>query len=227
MAVSLEKKIEAAKVVLTKRQLLTPPQVDVALAIDISGSMQDEYQDGLVQEITERCLALALNFDRDRKLDVWTFNTSTQYVGDVTEQKFEGYVNREILNSSKIKKWGGTAYSPVLKSVRDKFFGGTVSSIMSMFKKKNTTSPVFLMFITDGDNNDHDEFEKTLKQLRSDNIYIQMVCIGNDNFSYAKRVADAEPNVGFCEIRNVKALNDEQMMEKLVSDEFVNWAKSL
>lgn len=227
MAVSLDKKIEAAKVVLTKRQLLTPPQVDVALAIDISGSMQDEYQDGLVQEITERCLALALNFDRDRKLDVWTFNTSTQYVGDVTEQKFEGYVNREILNSSKIKKWGGTAYSPVLKSVRDKFFGGTVSSIMSMFKKKNTTSPVFLMFITDGDNNDHDEFEKTLKQLRSDNIYIQMVCIGNDNFSYAKRVADAEPNVGFCEIRNVKALNDEQMMEKLVSDEFVNWAKSL
>ena len=143
MAVSLDKKIEAAKVVLTKRQLLTPPQVDVALAIDISGSMQDEYQDGLVQEITERCLALALNFDRDRKLDVWTFNTSTQYVGDVTEQKFEGYVNREILNSSKIKKWGGTAYSPVLKSVRDKFFGGTVSSIMSMFKKKNTTSPVF------------------------------------------------------------------------------------
>ena len=83
------------------------------------------------------------------------------------------------------------------------------------------------MFITDGDNNDHDEFEKTLKQLRSDNIYIQMVCIGNDNFSYAKRVADAEPNVGFCEIRNVKALTDEQMMEKLVSDEFVNWAKSL
>lgn len=227
MAVSLEKKIEAAKVVLTKRQLLTPPQVDVALAIDISGSMQDEYQDGLVQEITERCLALALNFDRDRKLDVWTFNTGTQYVGDVTEQKFEGYVNREILNSSKIKKWGGTAYSPVLKSVRDKFFGGVVGGIMSMFKKKNTTSPVFLMFITDGDNNDHDEFEKTLKQLRSDNIYIQMVCIGNDNFSYAKRVADAEPNVGFCEIRNVKALTDEQMMEKLVSDEFVNWAKSL
>lgn len=227
MAVSLDKKIEAAKVVLTKRQLLTPPQVDVALAIDISGSMQDEYQDGLVQEITERCLALALNFDRDRKLDVWTFNTSTQYVGDVTEQKFEGYVNREILNSSKIKKWGGTSYSPVLKSVRDKFFGGTVSGIMSMFKKKNTTSPVFLMFITDGDNNDHDEFEKILKQLRSDNIYIQMVCIGNDNFSYAKRVADAEPNVGFCEIRNVKALNDEQMMEKLVSDEFVNWAKSI
>ena len=43
MAVSLDKKIEAAKVVLTKRQLLTPPQVDVALAIDISGSMQDEY----------------------------------------------------------------------------------------------------------------------------------------------------------------------------------------
>lgn len=227
MAVSLEKKIEAAKVVLTKRQLLTPPQVDVALAIDISGSMQGEYQDGLVQEITERCLALALNFDRDRKLDVWTFNNSTQYVGNVTEHKFDGFVTREILNNPKIKKWGGTDYSPVLKSVRDKFFGGAVSSIMSMFKKKNTTSPVFLMFITDGNNTDHNEFEKTLKQLRSENIYIQMLCIGNDDFSYAKRVADSEPNVGFCEIRNVKALNDEQMMEKLVSDEFVNWAKSI
>lgn len=226
MTVSLDKKIEAAKIVLTKRNLLTPPQVDVALAIDISGSMQTDYTRGVVQEITERCLALAMNFDVDKKLDVWTFSTGAQYVGEVTEKQFDGYVQREILNNSRITKWGGTNYAPVLKLVRDKFFGNTGGGIMSFFKKKNNT-PVFLMFITDGDNFDHDEFEKTLVQYRSEKVYVQMICIGNDDFSYAERVADAEPNVGFCKIGAVSALSDEQMMEKLIGEEFVSWAKSL
>lgn len=42
--------------------------MDVALAIDISGSMQPDYTRGVVQEITERCLALAMNFDVDKNL---------------------------------------------------------------------------------------------------------------------------------------------------------------
>lgn len=225
MVVSLDKKIEAAKVVLTKRNLLTPPQVDVALAIDISGSMQTDYTRGVVQEITERCLALAMNFDVDKKLDVWTFSTNAQYVGEVTEKQFDGFVQREILNNNRITKWGGTNYAPVLKLVKDKFFASS-GGILGMFKKKNDT-PVFLMFITDGDNFDHSEFEKTLVQYRSEKVYVQMICIGNSDFAYAERVADAEPNVGFCKIGAVSALSDEQMMEKLIGEEFVSWAKSL
>ena len=219
---SISLKKETAKLVLTKRNLLTPPAVDVALAIDISGSMQRSYTNGVVQEIVERCLALALQFDLDKKLDVFTFNKDSQYVGSITEEHFDGYVKREILDNSKINKWGGTNYTPVLSAVRSKFFP---SGIMGMFKKKSP--PMFLMFITDGDNQDHEDFEKILKKLRDDNIYIQMICIGGDDFRYANRIADAEPNVGFCEIVDVSKLTDEQMMEKLISSEFVEWAKKL
>ncbi len=83
---SISLKKETAKLVLTKRNLLTPPAVDVALAIDISGSMQRNYTNGVVQEIVERCLALALQFDLDKKLDVFTFNKDSQYVGSITEE---------------------------------------------------------------------------------------------------------------------------------------------
>lgn len=78
---------------------------------------------------------------------------------------------------------------------------------------------------TDGENNDTAKFQNILRYFRSKNIYIQIVGIGNANLSYVKQIADAEPNVGFCQIADVRKLSDEQMMEQLVQTEFVEWIK--
>lgn len=220
MSISLRK--EAAKVVLTKRQLPIPPAADVALAIDISGSMSHLYNSGVVQEVVERCLALALNFDPDKKLDVWTFTSKHDYVGSCYESHIDGYVEREIVNNNKISKWGGTNYTPVLEDVSKHFFGS--GGFFGMFKKKRAT-PVFLMFITDGDNQDRTAFVKLAHELRDRNIYIQLLCLGDDYFDTAQAVADSEPNVGFGQVEDVRKMTDEQMMEQLITDEFVQWIK--
>jgi len=217
----IELKKQAAGIVLAKRNLTNPPPSRVGMCIDISGSMQDEYRDGIVQDIAERCLALAMRFDSDKQLDVWTFNNSYSYVGTVEEAQVDGYVRREILDNRSVDKWGGTDYAPVLRAVEKKFFNG---GTFSMFKKTDN-SPVFLMFITDGDNGDRGAFESVLKDFRSKNIYIQIIGIGDNGFGYVEKVANAEPNVGFCRIQNVRKLSDEAMMELLVQDEFVTWIK--
>lgn len=220
----IELKKQAATVVLTKRGLTSPPGAQVGLAIDISGSMNDEYRDGIVQDVVERCLALAMSFDLDKKLDVWTFDNGADYIGSVNEGQIDGFVHRDIMNNGKISKWGGTSYGPVL-SIIDKFFFGSSSGLFGMFAKKPSKDPVFIMFITDGENSDTAKFQAILRDFRSKNIYIQIVGIGNANLSYVKQIADAEPNVGFCQIADVRKLSDEQMMEQLVQTEFVEWIK--
>lgn len=239
MGINLDKKTEAAGIVLTKRKLTNPPSCEVGVAIDISGSMQDEYRDGIVQDVAERLFALAMRFDLDKKLDVWTYDDAEPtYVGPVVLDNIENFVKNEIINNGSVKKWGGTNYAPALRAIRDHYFTGTKKVTKSggffgMFKKETVEetggaangSPVLLFFITDGENFDHDSFEKILRELRTQNIYIQIVGIGNANLRYVNRVADAEPNVGFCQITDVRKLTDEQMMEMVVTEEFAGWIK--
>lgn len=238
MAIDLGKKTAAAGIVLAKRNLPNPPACEVGVALDISGSMRDEYQDNIVQDVAERIFALSMRFDKDQKLDVWTYDDrEPSYIGSVVVSNVEDYVKKNIVNNSSINKWGGTDYAPVLKMIDTHYFGGTTvkesSGFLGMFKKKTVETsggasggaPVLLFFITDGENSDRREFESTMQGLRSKNIYVQIVGVGNANLSYVERVANAEPNVGFCQIRDVRALSDEQMMEKIVTTEFVDWIK--
>lgn len=226
MAIDLAKKKEAAGIVLTKRNIVSPPACEVGVAIDISGSMSHEYENGNVQEIVERILALAMRFDLDGKLDFWTFSSGKDYIGAVSEDQIENYVKRKVLNNPLVSKWGGTEYSPVLKDIYDKYFGKG-KGVMSFFGiGKKTVQPVIIFFITDGANDDRSEFESLMQDFRKKNIYIQIIGVGNANLAYVKKVAEDEPNVGFDQIRDVNGLSDEEMMEKMISPEFANWIKS-
>ena len=84
--VSLEKKLEqgAPKLVslakpltveLEKRNLLDCV-ARVALVLDISGSMSKRYKNGTVQEIVNKTLPLAVQFDDDGQLDFWYYGTT-------------------------------------------------------------------------------------------------------------------------------------------------------
>lgn len=225
MGINLEKKKEAAGIVLAKRKIVTPPACEVGVAIDISGSMSSEYRDGVVQEIVERILALAMRFDQDGKLDFWTFSSGQDYIGTVSEDQVEDYVRRKVLNNPLVSKWGGTEYGPVLKNIYDKYFGSG-KGFMSLFGKgKKTEQPVIVFFVTDGENSDHSDFERLLKDFRTKNIYIQIIGVGGASLNYVKKIAEQEPNVGFDQIYDVRKLSDEEMIEKMITQEFADWIK--
>lgn len=69
--ISLKKK--AATIVLEKKKL-TGVTARVGVVLDISGSMRKLYNEGVVQDVVERVLAVASQFDDDGELDVWVYD---------------------------------------------------------------------------------------------------------------------------------------------------------
>ena len=87
--------------------------------------------------------------------------------------------------------------------------------------------PLMILLITDGENCDQQEFENLLRVLRARRVYIQFVGIGNSDLSYLESVADAEPNAGFVQLRELKGIDDEALLGALISPEFSNWIAKL
>ncbi|WKB50676.1 VWA domain-containing protein [Eleftheria terrae] len=227
--------VKKTEIVLQKRGI-TPIPSQVALAIDISGSMKDEYDAGIVQSVVERCLAVAMKFDSDQLLDVWVFDDGFGYVGQVQADSIDGFVSKRIVRNGKLKKWGGTAYAPVLQSIEAHYYGveGKKASALGRFfgakdkagqdaKQAVGEQPLMVLLITDGENMDRSAFEATLATLRRRRTYVQFVGIGNSDLSYLESVAEAEPNAGFVQLRQLRGIDDEALLGALITPEFSKW----
>jgi hypothetical protein len=232
--IDLKKK---TRIVLEKRALPQPPRCRVGLCIDISGSMHNEYQDGLVQETVDRLLAIAGTFDDNGEMEVWTFNQGYSTPPVARAADFGSYVRKAILDNPKVDKWGGTNYAPVMNAVLDTYFRGervvTSGGLFGLFKKteqqapKDTHIPALCLFITDGDNSDAAEAERILREAQKYQIYWQLIGIGNDtDFRFIKKMADNLPNAGFCHFPNLR-ISDDAIYEALLTGELCDWLRKL
>ena len=69
-----EEEVRRVGFVLQKQGIHERIPAQVGLTIDVSGSMQDLYQSGIVQAAIERVLPVALYFDDDGTIDAWVFS---------------------------------------------------------------------------------------------------------------------------------------------------------
>lgn len=246
MAIDLLKK--KVGIVLEKRKL---PHVvcEVKFALDISGSMQGLYRGGVVQQLTDRLLAVASKFDDNGEMEVWTFTNDFDSAPTINESMHEGYVNRHILQNDEIYKWGGTSYAPVMKDILNQSFSTVVETKADvvttpgffgrLFGKKETVDqiverdvvakdakyPVFVPFITDGENDDKAATERLIKENANKNIYWMMVGIGSERFAWLSEIANKYPNVGFLKIDDLSKISDEDFYLQLLNEEFCTWVK--
>ena len=246
MAIDLLKK--KVGIVLEKRKL---PQVtcEVKFALDISGSMQSLYENGTVQNLTDRLLAVASRFDDNGEMEVWTFTNDFDEAPVVTESMHEGYIDKHILRNSSIYKWGGTSYAPVMGDIVKQSFTEEVKVVAKSEEKpgflgklfgakakvvetetfsvedRQPKFPIFVPFVTDGDNSDHAETERLIKECANKNIYWMMVGIGRESFTWLNKIADKYPNVGFVKIDELDRISDEDFYMKLLNEEFCDWVK--
>ena len=246
MAIDLLKK--KVGIVLEKRKL---PHVvcEVKFALDISGSMQGLYDNGTVQNLTDRLLAVASKFDDNGEMEVWTFTNGFDAAPTINESMHEGYVNKHIIRNDDIYKWGGTSYAPVMNDILKQSFYQAVETTTNvtstpglfgrLFGKKETVAeiverdivakdakyPVFVPFITDGENDDKSATERLIKENAGKNIYWMMVGIGNERFSWLSEIANKYPNVGFMKIADLNKISDEDFYLQLLNEEFCTWVK--
>lgn len=241
MNIDLEKRVHKVTVELAKHNILKAPVLRVGLALDISGSARGLYDNGTIQKVVDRLLALAMKFDDDGSMDMWAFSNGFSRLNPATADVFQGYVHREIMNNGDIDKWRGTNYAPVMNDILDMYFrepAGAVAQVKSFFgklfgKKQAATAapavdasqiPALNLFVTDGANDDRSDTENLLRLAASDHkVYWQMVGVGSPHqFGFIKQMADELPNVGFVNLSSLN-ISEDSLYAEIITKELCQW----
>lgn len=240
--IDLEKRAEKIRIVLEKRQVRQVPPIRVSLALDISGSAQPLYRNGIIQDTVSRLVPLAMRFDDNGEMDMWSFTTDFDRLATVTAGDYADYVKREILDNRDVTKWGGTSYAPVMQDVLNHYFiGGSAAAKVSGFlggffgrKPKpapaaapaDADAPAMCLFVTDGANGDRADAKRVLELARRHPIYWQMIGVGDPSeFRFIEEMADALPNVGFVNLQSLD-ISDESLYDQLINEELCAWVKA-
>ena len=223
MAINIEKRVEKVGIILEKKNLKNIA-CQVKLGIDRSGSMDSLYRNGTVQDVVERILAVGIQFDMDKSIDVWAFSHKSYPVKTVTLPIMENYVKKEI--EAKVPA-GSTSYAPTFGDILEASKGEKGKKGLFGFGKTadKPADPTLVVFITDGENDDQREAEKIIKESQSENIYWLLVGIGRANFTFIENMGDKYPNCGFVAIDDVSTIDDDDLYSALLNDELATWFK--
>jgi len=244
LTLNLEKAQASLKLSLTKVGIHKMPAVDMACVLDVSGSFEDEHEDGTTNDLITRLVPWGLTFDPDKKVDVFTFSNganSAHHVGALNASNYAGFVRNKIIG--KVPGWcGATEYSYVLE-VALREFGwianeGKKAGFLGRMLGRKDEAPrdrkrSLIVFITDGDNSDKDRTRLVLQQseARKDEVYFLFLGVSNGGgrFEFLESIGDAFGNTGFKEISDVRkfaAQSDDEINSFLLDDELVGWLKS-
>ncbi|KOF09198.1 hypothetical protein AC739_16255 [Planococcus glaciei] len=210
--ISLKKK--TATIVLEKKKL-TGVSARVGIVLDISGSMRKLYNEGVVQDVVERVLAVASQFDDDGELDVWVYDNEFSRLPAATEATFMGYVEKNILSNSGVHKFGRNDEPKVMEDVIRKYT-----------KQDPSGEPVFLVFINDG--GCKPGIKKFIVESSGQPIFWQFVGIGDSNFDVLRRLDTMEgrvvDNANFFHLDDISQVSDAELYDQLLN-EFPMWLK--
>lgn len=204
-------------------------KAQVVFVMDNSGSMDDLYHFGAVQDVVNKILPLGLTFDDNGEVEVFTFNSEFKQRTSLNINNYENYV-REYLSCG-----GGTRYSGVLKEIKRVYIDGYRKGIFKLFGKGkkevlSDTVPVFVVFITDGDNDPYDEgrTKEIIKELASTNTFIQFIGIGTADFNFLKELDNFKDrecdNTGFTKFDDISKV-DSYTLYNAVLEQYADWLK--
>lgn len=224
---------------LEKVGVLQIPTLRTKLAVDKSGSMENEFQDGLVDRTIALFTGAALKFDDDGKLEMGFFNHGMTLTADA-----EASDNGNYLRRVRQQAGGGTAYAPIIEAFEGRrvpaapapapekkgflsaLFGRGKSAPAPAENPNDSEFRSYVGIITDGDAGDERKFEAELAKTSGDTFY-QFIAIGTGvTTRYLTGVAERYPHVAFLHIPQPKKVTDDEFYELLCNDKFAAWIKS-
>ncbi|MDR2458073.1 MAG: VWA domain-containing protein [Clostridiales Family XIII bacterium] len=220
---SLEKRLEKEapqlvslakplKVVLEKNKL-TDTVARVALVMDISGSMAYRYQDGSVQEVVNKTVPLALQFDDDGELDFWYYGSIPRRMEPITTKNYQRAVPAN---------W--------LPFMRELGTGNNEPAVMNLVieQYRNSQLPAYVIFITDGGVVSEDLIKGLLINASKLPIFWQFVGLGGSNYGILERLDTMSErfidNANFFAVDSFRTMSDQELYSKLLG-EFPLWLK--
>ena len=118
MNVDLQKKLDLRKQLvldISKKKGIENQKAQVILCLDISGSMDSLYSSGFVQQVLERIVPVAMQFDDNGEMELYLFESNCKKHGNpVTVKNVDGLIRREIYGHY---EFGGTSYAPPINMI--------------------------------------------------------------------------------------------------------------
>lgn len=200
---------------LEKKKLLDTV-AKVALVLDVSASMMDQYSKGDVQLVVDKVVPLAIHFDDDSELEIWAFGSKETSLAPVTVKNVKDYVNKE---------WGGwgqwmnkLGYSNNEPAV--------MKEVVNTYKKSQL--PAYVIFISDGGVHKDREIEKILIESSKYPVFWQFVGLGGSNYGILERFDAMKgrvvDNCNFFSLDDIHSISDSELYERLLN-EFPDWLK--
>lgn len=160
--------VKAARISLEKREL-AGETARVALVLDVSASMAELFSTGAVQQFAERALALALQWDDDGEVDVFTVGAAARSLGSM------GLANaRDFLGTAGMTLEAGTNWGSTMAAVRQHYFG-------TSGPRESPAPPapaVYVLFVTDGGTTDPQQTVEQLVASSYEPLFWQMLVVG-------------------------------------------------
>jgi len=223
--ISLDKKIQDGapklislvkplKIELEKRNLLNVT-ARVGLVMDISGSMQNSYKKGYVQQIVNKILPIAVQFDDDGELDFWFYGTHFDKRPNVTMKNYEIAVPRDW--KKLMLRLGGSNNEPLV-----------MRNIIAEYEDSNL--PAYVIFITDGGIYKTGGIKKLLIYSSYMPIFWQFVGVWGGNYDILEKLDTMRgryvDNANFFALDDFMSVSNEEIYSRLLN-EFPKWLNSI
>lgn len=223
-----------AGVSLSKRNL-TNQKAKVALVLDHSGSMSRDYKSGSMQRLAEKVLALGSQLDDDGAIELFVFDSTAAYLGDVTLDNYKGSVDR--LRAG--RHMGTTDYAAAFKLLTNHYGFSSVygeEKKSGFFGKKTVSAPgplsapaqepVLAVFLTDGAPNNAREAITELTNASYAPIFWQFLSIGREPIDFLQKLDDLDgryiDNADYKPVGDVDTISDNALFDLLL-DEYPGW----
>lgn len=202
---------------------LNGQKAQVVLCLDYSGSMDGLYKSGFVQRLIERLVPIAMQFDDNGEMELYLFqNNCKKHPNGINEKNVDGLIKREIYGHY---QFGGTQYAPAIKMICEDF-----KPEKSFFSGQKAADPVYVIFITDGENSDYGQAELKIKEVCKNPVFFQFVGIGNAKFNFLEKLDTMSgrsiDNANFFQVNDLDKVTDEELYNRLLT-EFPQWLQTV
>lgn len=213
------------------RQGLQGEVARVALCLDFSGSMRSRYSRGEVQDIAERALAIATQFDDDGSIDVFAFDSGADHIGELNLDNYKGGVDRLLAN----RRMGSTNYAGAFREVNKHFgFDGSAPKKGLFGGMKKTASaggpvvPVYTIFLTDGAPDSKTDAENVLRDISGNGIFWKFLSVGRESIPFLEKLDDLKnrviDNADYQPVGEPSQLDDTRLFDLLLV-EYKDWLR--
>ncbi|MFO0747465.1 MAG: VWA domain-containing protein [Myxococcota bacterium] len=224
-------------------------EAEVVVVLDVSPRMAPLYLDGSMQELVNALLALAMKFDDDGVVPIWTFADEARPVGKLRRDDYLAWVERH-LQAPPLMRPGmrvpPSRYSPFIDAIAQKYFprewatpprtyqvGTKLKRTIHEYAKlaERRECPIFVIIVTSGDCDDPLETSRQLRRASHLPIFWQFAAVSptegqSPDFRFLRGIDRlTETHVDCCGFFEAGRLNDAEHLYGGLLGEFQRYVE--